>query len=189
VQKMKRLVALIGLIALAGCHIPLNERIDASDAGVMSDSDLDVARNFLDALYRPNNTSYQVYPDASSEEGMGHIPLAARNQVLRERLNQLRRAPGSIIAVNLDIPDQIRPDDSRHVLYSYDTSTGRFEAASKHKIGDVSTNMWITIKNWPNGTRLVNLRQTWIDDDKDSIFHLRCGEQSFRFAIAIAPVT
>lgn len=186
---MKHLVTLMSLIAVAGCAIPKNMRIDPSPPIVVNVSGLDVARNFLDALYRPNDTSFQVSPDAASEAGMGHIPLASRNQDLQERLNQLRRAPVSIIAVNLDIPNSVQPDDSRHVLYFYDTRTGRFTAANEHMNIDASPNMWITIRNWQNGTRLVNLKHTWIDDGKDNIFHLRREEQLFRYAIAIAPVT
>jgi hypothetical protein len=146
-------------------------------------------RCFLDALYRPKSTYYQVFPDAASETGMAHIPLAQKNQDLHDRLDQLRRAPQPTITVNIHFADRTQPRDSGFVLYSYDTGTGGFTAQGIHEIGDVSPNMWMTIRHWPNGTRLVNLRNTWIEDSKDNIFHLRRGEQAFRFAIAIAPLT
>ena len=59
---------------------------------------------------------------------------------------------------------------------------------SPHEIGDDKADMWIRIDHWSNGTRLVSLSSTWIDDLKDNIFHLRKGERKFRFAIAIEPL-
>lgn len=186
---MRLLITLLCLLALFGCAATQQDRASkVSDKPDLVPSDIDLVRHFLDSLYRSGDTSYRVIPDAESEESTGHIPLAKRNQDLSNRINQLRHAPSRFITVNLQSGDRPEPWGSGLFLYSYDTKTGDLAFERPHKIGDNASDMWIDVRQWPNGTQVVSLTHTWADDFKDNIFHLRKGERTFRFATAIEPL-
>ena len=174
--KMRILFALFGSVVLVGCTTTSESPPDAKPGRVRIATDIDLVRHFLDALYRPDRTTFCV------------IPVADRNQDLRARLHQLRRAPSPVIRVIVLSGDRPGSWSSGHSVYSYDTATGRFAATGVHKAGQDESDMLIDVRHWPSGTRLLNLSNTWIDDFKDNIFHLRKGEETFRFAIAIEPV-
>jgi len=189
-NKMKLAITALSILALFGCASNRDGKRDqnSNHHNVIS-NDIEIVSGFLDALYRPGRTPYRVVPDADADEGMGHISVNERNRELSNRLNQLRRAPSAVILITLHSGDRPEPPGSEVFVYSYDTKTGDFAVVGPHKIGDSSSNMWIDVRHWPNGTRLLNVRHTWINDFKDNIFHLRRGEQTFRFAVAIEPLT
>jgi hypothetical protein len=187
---MKLAITALSLLALFGCASTQDSKRDQnSNHPNLITADTKIVNCFLDALYRPGRTPYRVVPDAEADEGMSHIYGDERNRVLRTRLNQLRRAPTAVILVNLHSGDRPEPWGSEVFVYSYDTKTGDFAVVGPHKVGDNSSDMWIDVRHWPNGTRLVNVSHAWINDFKDNIFHLRSGEQTFRFAVAIEPLT
>lgn len=185
---MRFLYALLGLIALSGCATIRDKPAQGGDRTNLLASDVELVRHFLDALYRPASTAYRVIPDAESEEeSMRHIPLAKRNRNLSDRLNQLRHAPFSVLRINTHSGDRPKPWGSGIFVFSYSTRNGEFTFVRPHEIGDASANMWVDVRHWPDGTRLVCLSLTWIDDSKNNIFHLRSGQETFRFAIASEP--
>jgi|GEM_PF-5883017 len=185
---MRLPLSLLCLFSLFGCVATQEKHAQIDDRPGPIHSDIELVRHFLDALYRPSDTAYRVIADAESEEMMGHIPLAERNRSLRNCLDQLRHAPTRIIMVTLHSGDRPEPWGSNLSLYSYDARTGGFTSKEPHKIGGEASDMWIDVRHWPNGTRLVSLSHTWIDDFKSNTFHLRKWEQTFRFAIAIEPL-
>lgn len=183
---MKPIISLFCLFALLGCVATPQEQAHVEGKRALIPSDIELVRDFLDALYRPGQTLYRVTADADSEEAVGDT--AGRNRKLSARMQQLRIAPSQTITVNLYSGDRPEPWGSDHFLYLYDRRTGGFTVEGPHALDRSSADMWIDVRHWPNGTRLVNLSNTWIDDFKDSIFHLRLAEKTFRLAIAIEPV-
>lgn len=151
-------------------------------------SDIDLIRNFLDALYRPNQTSFRVICDASAQKGLEHIPLLKRNRILSDRLSQFKRPPRPILKINLYSIDIPRPLGSGHFVYSYNTLTGKFVRIGIYQVKENSVDMSISITRRLDGGFLVSLNNTWINDFKENAFFLRAGEQTFRFAIAVERV-
>ncbi len=186
---MRSLFAILMSMVFTGCVATQGDRVAVSERPDLVATDSALAQHFLDALYRPNSTKYRVIADAASEKSMGHIPLTKRNRDLSIRLSELRQAPASNIRVNLHSGDRPEPWGSDIFVYSYNTRTGEFVKVRRHRIEDDSSDMWIDVRHWPNGTRLISLSFTWIDDLKNNTFHLRSGERTFRFAIAIEPLT
>ncbi|MEK7951763.1 hypothetical protein [Luteolibacter soli] len=187
---MKLALALFGWIALVGCVSTPETPASSNEKGriEMIASDIDLLRHFLDALYRSASTPYRLISDAASEQSMAHIPVADRNLELTDRLNELRRAPHPVITINVQSGDRPEPWGSGFTLYSYDTRTGKLAAVGPYKLGQDTADMWIDVRHWPGGTRLISLRFAWIHDLKDNIFHLRKDERTFRFAVADEPL-
>ncbi len=186
--KMRLLFVSFGLIGFVGCTATSESWSRAKPKVALNQSDVELVAQFLNALYRTGHTPYRVIADVASEDWMPNLPLAKRNEELRKRLNWLRRAPQSVIKVNLHSGDRPKPWGSGIFVYSYNTATGEFESTGVYKTGKATSDLWIDVRHWSEGTRLLCLSHSWIDDFKDDIFHLREGERTFRFAIAIEPL-
>jgi hypothetical protein len=150
--------------------------------------DIKLATHFLKALLGPNQSEFRVVVDADSEQSMKHIPLATRNRQLQERLTLLRTPPTRAITVNIYSADLPKPWGSDHWVYSFDAESGELAELGRHEVGGDDSDLWIRIDHWPNGTRLVSLSFSWINDLKSDTFHLRHGEKKFRFAITSEPL-
>lgn len=185
---MRFVVATILAIALGGCASQTESQPTSTSRPKLVDQDIKLATHFLQALLRPNQSEFRVIVDADSEESMRHIPLTTRNRQLQERLALLRTPPTRAIKVNIYSADLPKPWGSDHYVYSFDTESGELAELGRHEIGGDDSDLWIRIDHWPNGTRLVSLRFSWINDLKSDIFHLRQGEKKFRFAIASEPL-
>lgn len=175
-------------MALGGCASQTESHPTSTASPKPIDQDIKLTTDFLEALLRPERSKYRVIVDADSEESMRHIPLAIRNKQLQGRLAMLRTPPRRLITVNVHSADIPKPWGSGYYIYAYDTGSGDLAERGSHEIGGDQSDMWIRIDHWPSGTRLVSLSFTWIDDTKNDIFHLRQGENTFRFAIASEPL-
>jgi hypothetical protein len=180
---MKLTLIAILSITLSGCSTMREGSITKAVGPRLVTEDIELATDFLNALLRPNDTSFRVIADADSEESMRHIPLATRNKELQGLLTSLRVPPNSTVTVNLQSAALPKPSGSDHYVYTFDTRSGKLDEVGLYKIGSDSADMWMQIIHWQNGTRLVSLSFTWVHDLKIHIFHLRAGEQTFRFAI------
>ena len=186
---MKIAIVAAAAFLLAGCSSPKSapEQIRST---AMEPSDIKVATRFLDALYRPRHSPDRIIVDASAEESYAHIPLGVRNRELTSRLDLLRHPPERLRLV-INSGDRPEPFGSSHFIFEYDRLTGRLTSMGPHITGAAtsdSSNMWLDIRHWPDGTRLVCVTFWWINDQKDDIFHLRQGESKFRFAVSSIPL-
>lgn len=185
---MKLALAAALSASICGCATLKDLPIENATKPKPVEQDIELATNFLNALYRPSASSFRVIADADSESSMKHVPLPVRNKELQDRLKLLMRPPNSVIKVNLRSTTLPEPSGSGHYIYTFDTNSGRLVEIGPHETGTNTADMWIRIDHWPNGTRLLSLSFTWIDDLKTNIFHLRSEERKFRFAIAVEPV-
>jgi hypothetical protein len=180
---MPRVTFLLGtagaLLCLTACSSP-------RPAVSLNPSDVQLAHRFLDSLFRPDKSSYNLIVDASSEEMLGHIPLTKRNRDLRARLVQLRAAP-AVIRVVLHSGDQPPPWGSSLWRYVYDRQTGGFIEEGRWEPARRSHDLSMDIRHWQDGTRLVSLSVVWLADLNHDTFHLRRSENMFRFVISIVP--
>ncbi|MBL9130509.1 MAG: hypothetical protein JNG86_04870 [Verrucomicrobiaceae bacterium] len=169
------------LLGLAACSTSASR-----PAVAVMPADVQLARHFLDSLYRPKQSSHDVIVDAGCEKALSHLPLAKRNRDLRARLDRLREAP-AVIQVVLQSGDQPPPWGSSLWRYVYDRETGAFTEAGAFDPAQRSHDMAMDIRHWPNGTRLVSLNVRWLPDLDNDTFHLKRSETTFRFAISIIP--
>lgn len=179
----------VAAVLLAGCSSPMSAPEPVRSTALES-SDLKLAERFFHALYRPRHSSDRIVVDASAEDSFGHIPLVTRNRELAARLDTMRQPPRPLRLV-VHSGDRPEPYGSSHFVYTYDAATGKFTALGPHSFGvdtPDSSNMWLDIRHWPDGTRLVCVSHWWINDLRDDIFHLRQGESKFRFAVASIPI-
>jgi hypothetical protein len=184
-------IAIVSSVAflLVGCGTqkPAGGQIHST---AMEPSDIKIAARFLDAVYRPRHTPDKIIVDASAEESHAHTPLGIRNRELASRLEIMRHPPEHLRLV-INSGDRPTPYGSSQFIFDYDRHTGRLTPLGPHITGSAtseSSNMWLDIRHWPNGTRLVCASLWWINDSRRDVFHLRLGESKFIFAVSTIPL-
>lgn len=142
-----------------------------------------LAFDFLHALYKPSTATHRIIIDVSEpwhgwSQAKRRAELAARLKLLRQGSQPLR--------VAIESGDQPHPYGSGFLVGLYHKPDGRFDVIQPAFVKD-RADVWLDIRHWPNGIRLVSLMDERLKDDLDDTFHISPNTSTFRFVHSILP--